>query len=615
MSRIWEIKSSLDARNRGKENMKKQSVLPSIVLIAVLAISMLGFQVWTSHSVEAQETSLKVVNPLTGNTSFNFTDAEKSVGDTFVVNITIVDVTDLHAWQIRLSWDASLLWFMSLVFPSDDVFHDLSPIRAPTDSSVPGTALSGSATGEGVGTFNGTGTLCQITLMILTTVSPAVPEVSCDLTFANPYEDTYLFDSQGGYFTFVPVNGFYDYARKAITVLHVSAFSLNEVQQVIDIAGASGLFEITQVALSEFNAGAPANLSKYDVIVFGISNRYESGTGRPGTIERISELKTYVEEGGGLVWTHDSLEHGNDYGPDAEDPAGVDYGLPGTAVDIPLVKICAEHEVLHCPYEIGSVNSTVPVLYTHTWYGHVTNATIVLMSDSAPADQYNYYLTLNAYGEGRVALIEISDSIIDYDGNVLAWPSQKESMIFANTLYWVSRGEQGHNVAIVDIQPWKTVVGKGYCANVSVPVSDRGNYTESFNVTINANTTVFGIQTVTLDGKHSAKLVFTWNTSDYGYANYTLEATADNVTDEIHTIDNDYMCTVLVHIGVPGDISGPMIGFYDGTCNMRDIQYLIIYFNTNPSSPNWKPNADINNDGTVNMRDITIAILKFNQHE
>jgi hypothetical protein len=166
MSRIWEIKSSLDARNRGKENMKKQSVLPSIVLIAVLAISMLGFQVWTSHSVEAQETSLKVVNPLTGNTSFNFTDAEKSVGDTFVVNITIVDVTDLHAWQIRLSWDASLLWFMSLVFPSDDVFHDLSPIRAPTDSSVPGTALSGSATGEGVGTFNGTGTLCQITLMI-----------------------------------------------------------------------------------------------------------------------------------------------------------------------------------------------------------------------------------------------------------------------------------------------------------------------------------------------------------------------------------------------------------------------------------------------------------------
>jgi hypothetical protein len=70
-----------------------------------------------------------------------------------------------------------------------------------------------------------------------------------------------------------------------------------------------------------------------------------------------------------------------------------------------------------------------------------------------------------------------------------------------------------------------------------------------------------------------------------------------------------------VHVGVPGDISGPTLGVYEGTCNMRDIQYLILYFNTNPSSPTWKPNADINNDGTVNMRDIQIAILNFNKHE
>ena len=49
--------------------------------------------------------------------------------------------------------------------------------------------------------------------------------------------------------------------------------------------------------------------------------------------------------------------------------------------------------------------------------------------------------------------------------------------------------------------------------------------------------------------------------------------------------------------------------------DMRDINYTILLFNTNSSSPNWKPNADINNDGTVNMRDIQIAILNFNKHE
>jgi len=70
-----------------------------------------------------------------------------------------------------------------------------------------------------------------------------------------------------------------------------------------------------------------------------------------------------------------------------------------------------------------------------------------------------------------------------------------------------------------------------------------------------------------------------------------------------------------VHVGVPGDVSGPTIGVYDGTANMRDINYMIQLFNTNLSSPNWKPNADVNNDGTVNMRDIQIAILNFGKHE
>jgi hypothetical protein len=85
--------------------------------------------------------------------------------------------------------------------------------------------------------------------------------------------------------------------------------------------------------------------------------------------------------------------------------------------------------------------------------------------------------------------------------------------------------------------------------------------------------------------------------------------------EEIDIADNNCTCSFTVHIGVPGDVSGPTQGVYDGTCNMRDIQYLILRFNTNPSSPNWNPNADVNGDNTVNMRDIQIAILNFNKHE
>lgn len=48
---------------------------------------------------------------------------------------------------------------------------------------------------------------------------------------------------------------------------------------------------------------------------------------------------------------------------------------------------------------------------------------------------------------------------------------------------------------------------------------------------------------------------------------------------------------------------------------MKDIAYMVSLLNTKPESPNWNPNADVNNDGVVNMKDIAIAIAYFNQYE
>ena len=192
--------------------MKKQSVLPEIVLILVLVISVLGFQVWTGHGSEAQGTSLKVVNPLNGGNLFDFTDVEKSVGDTFVVNVTVVDVTDLYGWQIYFTWDPSLLNFSSVELPSDNVFAGqtvVSVILVESEHIIYGVDLA-----PGMNSFfNGTGTLCQITLKITQSVSPSVPEVSCDLKFANLVADTFLLNSQLGSIPFVAFNGVYDYTH------------------------------------------------------------------------------------------------------------------------------------------------------------------------------------------------------------------------------------------------------------------------------------------------------------------------------------------------------------------------------------------------------------------
>jgi len=171
------------------------------------------------------------------------------------------------------------------------------------------------------------------------------------------------------------------------------------------------------------------------------------------------------------------------------------------------------------------------------------------------------------------------------------------------------------DIGITNLDISKTVVGLGYSLNINVTIANQGDYTETSNATAYANTTIIASQNVTLTAGNSTTVTFTWNTTGFAYGNYTLSAYALPVPGETDTTDNNYTSSIPVHVGVPGDVSSPTIGVYDGTTNMRDIQYLILLFNTNPSSPNWKPNADINNDGTVNMRDIQIAILNFNKHE
>lgn len=163
--------------------------------------------------------------------------------------------------------------------------------------------------------------------------------------------------------------------------------------------------------------------------------------------------------------------------------------------------------------------------------------------------------------------------------------------------------------------PAKTIIGKGYTGNITVTAQNQGDFAENFNVTLYANTTQITVLTFALANGTSQARTFSWNTTGFAYGNYTLKAAADVVLGEIDVADNNYTSSIEVHVGVPGDVSGPTQGVFDKIVNMRDISYMILLFNTKPSSPNWNPNVDVNDDGVVNMRDIQIAIINFNKHE
>ena len=170
------------------------------------------------------------------------------------------------------------------------------------------------------------------------------------------------------------------------------------------------------------------------------------------------------------------------------------------------------------------------------------------------------------------------------------------------------------NIAVQGVLPSKTIVGQGYNVTIEVRGENQGWEPKITSITFYVDTTVLATYTnLEMTGRNQTILNATWQTATYTKGNYTVRVVADTVPGETDITDNNY--TWIVHVGVPGDVSGSTQGVYDGTVNMRDIQYMILLFNAKPGSAKWNPNADVNNDLVVNMRDINIAIMNFNKHE
>lgn len=81
--------------------------------------------------------------------------------------------------------------------------------------------------------------------------------------------------------------------------------------------------------------------------------------------------------------------------------------------------------------------------------------------------------------------------------------------------------------------------------------------------------------------------------------NYTIYA-ATNFNVVQTSTDTERFAVVLL-----GDI------IKDYIMNMKDIAAGVMLFRTTPSSPNWNPDADINNDEVVDMRDIAALVHFF----
>ena len=181
--------------------------LAFLILVSAVTIQ-------STKGKSSEQTYLQIINPLTGDGSFNFTVQQKSVGDTFVVNVTVVNVTSLGTWQIGLNWNSSLLTFVNASIPSDNILGSADLYVVPPDTSQPEHAqLYYAATLTNHHPpytihVNGTGTLAQLEFRIDQRGGET------DLAFVGLGSDTFLLghDELDSAFDipFVPINGHFN---------------------------------------------------------------------------------------------------------------------------------------------------------------------------------------------------------------------------------------------------------------------------------------------------------------------------------------------------------------------------------------------------------------------
>jgi len=207
----------------------------------------------------------------------------------------------------------------------------------------------------------------------------------------------------------------------------------------------------------------------------------------------------------------------------------------------------------------------------------------------------------------------------DYSGlDSKSGPNQNQpgSDGIGDTPYTFSGGQDGyplmkpiqpgnHDILVTNITLAKTVVGQNYSTSIDLTVKNQGDCTETFNLTVYANTTVIETQTVNnmLNGT-STVLTFTWNTTGFAKGNYTIRAVADTVLGETYTDDNTRTDgTVLVTI--PGDLDGNF------TVQLVDLVVLAQAYGSKPGDGNWNPNADIDGNGIVGLTDLVIMARNY----
>jgi hypothetical protein len=171
-------------------------------------------------------------------------------------------------------------------------------------------------------------------------------------------------------------------------------------------------------------------------------------------------------------------------------------------------------------------------------------------SDTNPTDvYYKYYSGSGWSSDFQLTTDGSSDSgpsiAQDNQGNILiAWGSDRGGEIIQpyDLFYRASSLSPAHDVELFGVVPNATAVVKGQNVSIEVVARNRGTSGET-NVQVKCyvGSTSLGSRTLNMASGELYPLYFTWFTSGFASANYTLSANITSVPGEANINDNTYV--------------------------------------------------------------------------
>jgi serine protease AprX len=202
-------------------------------------------------------------------------------------------------------------------------------------------------------------------------------------------------------------------------------------------------------------------------------------------------------------------------------------------------------------------------------------------------------------------------TLTDLQGNFVF--SVPETMIFPLVLELANIGKyedahcivdrpQVHDVAVNQLTCTKTIASGSL--PIVVTVANQGDYVETVNLYVFANSSIIASQTLVLASKESRTLSLIWNLVNVSFGDYVLRADVPPVSGETHTADNtvDGEHVLITRLG---DLNG------DFKVTLVDLVVLAKAYSSRQGDSNWNSNADFNSNGVVDLVDLVTLAANY----